>query len=797
MHTALDESFGALLKRYRRAAGLSQEALAERARLSPAAISALERGARRAPYRDTVHLLAEALELSPEDRTALMGSVDRRRRPPPAASIIPSAHLRLSLTSFIGRERETDEIQRTLLSNRLVTLTGSGGVGKTRLALEVASGVAAFYSGGFCFVDLAPVTEPALTAQTVVHALGLREEPGHTATATLTHYLEPRELLLLLDNCEHMVAACAPLVEGLLRDCSALRILATSREPLNITGELAWRVPSLSLPDGTRHAFPAAPPAVHRLERPVETLFRSEAVRLFVERALSASPDFTVTSANAPAVVEVCIRLDGIPLALELAAARMRVLSVQQLAARLHDRFQLLTKGGRTAAPRHQTLRGAVDWSYELLSQPERALFRRLSTFAGGWTLEASESVCAGDGIEGHEVLDLLSQLVDKSLVLAEPRGVEKRYRLLDTLRQYGAERLQESRETAAVRDRHLAWFRGLAERADPELYRADQAAWHERLETEIDNIRAALDWSKTDTARLDAGLRLAGALWRFWYSQGRLIEGWERLVALLGLAPATVAGAEHDASRAARAVALNAAGRLGEYLTQLDAARSFIEEALTLNRSLGDRLGTAVSLHNLGLVAIREGDFPLACSFLAESAAIMRTLGGRGLTHTALLHLGRAVFLMGDAERAEAVWTEALLLARSHGDYWAVAATLEQLGELALRRGHLAAANKRFRETLSLEAQIGNVGAMIRSLQAWAELAALEGRPERAVRLAGAAAGLRGAAGTTVVPALEATMNVRMDAARQALGETAASNVWAEGTEMSLEQAVAYAMES
>jgi len=394
---------------------------------------------------------------------------------PPLRSLdaLPN-NLPRQLTSFIGREREMAEVKRLLTTTRLLTLTGSGGCGKTRLALQVAADLVEEFANGVWLVELAALTDPALVPQAVASALGVREEPGRPLLATLSDYLKAKRLLLLLDNCEHLVAACAYLAEALLRACPHLRILATSREALNIAGETVWRVPSLSLPD--------------LLHLPsVEHLTQYEAVRLFIERALISRPDFVLTSQGAPSVAQVCHRLDGIPLAIELAAARVKVLSVEQIAARLDNRFRLLTSGSRTALPRQKTLRAAIDWSYDLLSETERMVLRRLSVFAGGWTLEAAEAICVGEGIEWHEVLDPLMQLVDKSLVMMEEQGGTVRYRLLETVRQYGRDKLPASGEADVVRGRHRDWYLALAERAEPELLGSNQAVWLERLETEHD----------------------------------------------------------------------------------------------------------------------------------------------------------------------------------------------------------------------------------------------------------------------------------------------------------------------
>ena len=394
----------------------------------------------------------------------------------------PPSNLPLQLSSFVGREKELAEVRRLLQDTRLLTLTGPGGCGKTRLAVVAANELLGRFEDGVWLVELAPLADPSLVPQAVASTLGVRERPGSSLAVALSDYLRTRKLLLILDNCEHLIDACAELAEAWLHSSPGLRVLATSREALGITGEVAWPVPSLSLPD------------LRRLPD-LESLPRYESARLFVERTAAVRPDFTLTEQNASAVAQVCYRLDGIPLAIELAAARTKVLSVEEIAARLGDSFRLLAAGSRTAMPRQRTLHATMDWSHKLLGQKERVLFRRLSVFAGGFTLEAAESICAGEELQRDEVLELLSQLVDKSLVVAQERDGAARYRLLETVRQYGRERLEEAGEAALVREQHAGHYLAVAEEAEPELKGERQLAWLERLEQEHDNLRVAMAW--------------------------------------------------------------------------------------------------------------------------------------------------------------------------------------------------------------------------------------------------------------------------------------------------------------
>jgi predicted ATPase len=484
---------------------MSQEALAERAGLSREAINLLERGRRLSPHRDTVSLLVKALKLSADERACLLVAAAQAGQIAVATRVAsgPASSLPVRLTSFVGREKETAEVQDLLLAKRLVTFTGPGGIGKTSLAREVAAGLEAAFVDGMALVELAALNDGELVPHAIAAIVGVYEQPGEPLLTTLVRALGTSQRLLVLDNCEHLVEACAQVVEPLLQACPHLRILVTSREPLRVGAEVVWRVPTLALPDD--HA------------QPLDAMARSEAVRLFVERATAVRPGFALSADNAGMVAEICRRLDGIPLAIELAAARVSALTPEQIARHLNDRFRLLTTGSRTATPRHQTLRALLDWSHDLLTEPERVVFRRLSVFAGGWSLEAAEAVCAGAGIDELEVLDLLTQLLAKSLVQVEQQAGEERFRLLETLRQYGQDRLVDSAEVAVVRDRHRDWFLHLAERVKPELIGPDQVVWLDRLEREHDNFRAALGWVvKQGPAEL--GLRLGGALWQLWH---------------------------------------------------------------------------------------------------------------------------------------------------------------------------------------------------------------------------------------------------------------------------------------
>lgn len=669
------------------------------------------------------------------------------------------------------------ELGKVLEDQRLLTLTGPGGCGKSRLALKVAQDLAGRFADGVWLAELASLSDPDLVPRTVARALGVRESPGRSPTETLSDHLEPRETLLVVDNCEHLVAACARLVEALLRACPDLRILATSREALGIAGEIAWPVPSLSLPDP-------------RYPHPAGELLGYEAVRLFVERTSAVVPAFGLTRENAAAVLRVCRGLDGIPLAIELAAARVKVLSVEQIAGRLDGRFRLLTAGSRTALPRHRTLRAAMDWSHDLLSGQEAALFRRLSVFAGGFTLETAEVVCAGDDAERDEVLELLSRLVDKSLVVVRDRGGEARYGLLETVRQYGWEKLVESGEAEAVRWRHADFFLALAEEVAPKIEPSNETAgrgrWLERLEMEHDNLRAALRWAGRDSP--ETGLRLASALYWFWYHRGYQSEGRGWFERILAGAPA--------ARTAARAEALTRAGYLAWLQGDHPRARSRLQEGVEIWRELeGEKSGLAHALWVLGLEMLAVEELAEARSLTEESVEIFRTIEDEaGIAHT-LANLGAIVLGQGESALASSLLEESLQISRRIGDDWMLSLPLRNLGVAAFQQGDHARAVGLLRESLGLLRGSGDKLYTSRGLECLAAVESRRGSHVRAARLFGAGEALREAIGVPMLFYL-VDYDGAVTATRAALGEEAAAAAWAEGQAMAPDDAIALALE-
>jgi predicted ATPase/DNA-binding SARP family transcriptional activator/DNA-binding CsgD family transcriptional regulator len=717
-------------------------------------------------------------------------------------------------SSFVGREGEMLEVKRALAMTRLLTLTGAGGSGKTRLALEVVRDLVGAYPDGVWLVELAPLSEGRLVPQAVAKAVGVPEQSARSLVDALVEALRAKEMLLVLDNCEHLVEAAARLVAVLLDSCPRLRILATSREALSVAGESRWPVPALSVPD------PRRSPTVGELER-------SESARLFAERARHRHPSFTMRSENARAVAEICRRLDGLPLAIELAAARVGTLSVQQISEKLEDSLKLLTVGDRTAVPRQRTLRGTLDWSHDLLSEPEQKLLRQLSVFAGGWTLEAAEAVGWSNDIEQGETLDLLSGLVEKSLVVSEPTEDGRvRYRLLEPVRQYALEKLEESKKAESVRRRHAEYFLALAEEAEPELWGPEDKAWLERLEAEHDNLRAALSWT-LERREAEPALRLAGALWRFWITRGYYEEGrrWfeealekgertavrARVLARLG----HLALWQGDLSRAKTAAqeGLKVSKETGiegmftaDFLIILgevavrtkghnERAKELLEAALVLSRETGDRRGMAWSLGSLANMSSSQGDHERAKELYEEGLALSRELGGAETIGVQLLSLGYEYLLEGNHERAAALNEEAATLLRNRGYRTGLEKALDNLGWAALVRGDHDRASELFEESVALCKELGDKLTAAESLEGLACTAAAKGEAERAARLFGAAQGQYEAGGYHHTPRERALREPYLAAARSRLNGALWGTNLEEGRTMTLEEAMGYAL--
>ncbi len=699
----------------------------------------------------------------------------------------PSHNLPLERTSFVGRAREVAEIERLLSERHLLTLCGPGGAGKTRLAQAVARDLVEGFDGAVWWVELAPISDPKLLPRAVAQVVGVPEAPDLSPTEDLVDHLEGRKALLVLDNCEHLVDACADLADRLLMTCPDLQLLATSREPLRVAGETAFMVPSLSLPEPGR--VPTA-----------EELAGYEAIHLFVERARAADSGFALTERNAPAVARLCNGLDGIPLAIELAAARTRVLTVEQILNKLDDPLGLLTAGSRTAAARHKTLRATLQWSYELLGEAERALFRRLSVFVGGWDLEAAETVGSGKAVEAAgrvsnpPVLDLLSALVDKSLVVAEAEADGTlRYRMLEPVRQFGREKLEEDGEEPEVRRRHAEHYLALAERAEPELLGPDQGLWLGRLGIEFANLRGAHSWSLEsggdEEERAWLRLRLPAALWRFWGGQ-RFEEGKRWLQTAL----------ERDTGGfpAVRARALDGLGFILTFQHEFGRAIEALEEAIALYEELGDRSGAAFALGNLGYAELHGGYHERVPAFLEEARAYLaQDLNDHA---RAYLHICTGLGLLGGGalDSAAAQIKEGLAMSRELGDGRNIAMSLFILGMVDFGQGEPGRGAPLFEEGVRISQSIGDRLGGIYYVWGFGKLSVLRGRPVRAATLWGASEALREQMGMALSALDLAASGYEQDlaAVRSTLGETSFNAAWAEGRAMSFERAIDFALQ-
>jgi len=845
--------FGTWLRSRRRLLDLTQQALADQASCARITVRRIESGALK-PSRELTLILLEKLAIPEVERLQwtlfARGLSGLPTRTDASFADNPLTNLPVFLTTFIGREKEQAEIIELISKYRLVTLTGSGGVGKTRLAVKVGEQLLADYENGVWLAELASLNNPELLPQTVAGLFGLAAQSNIPSTVMLVNFLRTKTLLLVLDNCEHLLNSCALLADSLLKNCPKLKIIATSREALGIMGEVTYRVPSLQLMDS---------------QQALEKIREYESIRLFEERSQLVQPDFKLTLENVASVAQICNRLDGIPLAIELAAGRVNIFLPEQIAIQLNECFRILTGGSRTALPRQQTIRASMDWSWNLLNDSERILLQRLSVFAGGWTLDAAELVCNGDGMETNQVSEVMIQLADKSLVLVnQGSGNARRYYLLETIRQYAHEKLIETSAHENIRIQHLRYFLALSEQAGPALKGPAQMEWLARLLVERDNIRSALEWASE--TNVEAGLALPSNLGvRFWESFD-LQEGVHWLTEVLHK-PGS------QAYPGARAKALYLQGFILVRLQQLDQARSAAEECLELYRACQDQRGEIDGLLVLSYTIFISGNLMQSIEHAQQALALAQSLGDTWREAMLLFHLSR---YDPDLTRAFPYSEQAISLFRQLKDWSSLAFCLGRAGEIVLLQGHIQLAEKYITESLSLFRQlnfkagsmdgltiygqiafsrgdfeqarasmqesiaisqeIGNrnnylwsrarlgyiifhqgdmsearaifsetaqdfkndhieIGVLY-TLEGLASLSVLAGNPDKATRLIGWADTTRKKLGDIRPPIEQNAVDKDSAACRISLGEVAFSNAYVAGRAMTLEQAVAYALE-
>lgn len=773
-------TFGELLKYLRRKARITQRELAIAVGYSDTQISRMERN-QRVPDPTTVQaLFVPALFIEQEPKW-----VERLLE---LARIAPEAgefgmegkpttpnNLPNLLTSFIGRTKEIEEICRLVKTHRLITLTGPGGVGKTRLSLQAASELLTFFPNGVWLVEFAPISDPELVPFTLANLFGLRESGKSSLTKLLVDYFRERKALLIYDNCEHLLEPIANLADVLLRACQDLFILASSREVLGVVGEVVYPVPSLELPD-------------LKTQISVEALRQYESVKLFIERSSTALPTFTLTNEHAPVLAQISHRLDGIPLAIELAAAKVRVLSMEQIAERLEDRFQLLTGGSRTVLERHQTLRAAIDWSYNLLTEPEQLLLHRLSVFVGGWTLGAAESVCGFGGIETSDVLDLLTHLVDKSLVTVATHAGEARYHMLETIRQYAREKLIDSGEGDALRQEHGNWFLKLAESVEHELFVGhDDIRWLNQLERDLDNFRAALSYFTTNK-KFEKGTWLASKLGLFWLDRNYFVEG--RYWLETGLAH------RETLSNTATAHALRILGRLLARTGDYDEGMKYGEESVAFFRELGDKLQLALALEFYGTVIDESGDDTVH-TYYEEALQLYRELDHKVHVNDMLIEMGWRNVVTGNLPEGFLILEKCLMSNRELNEPGAIAYSLFVLGVCRWHSHEYDASEIASQESMRLYHQLGNKWFMIAGLTILAGVASARNQSEQAAKFLGVGDKVIESIGGVPPPFwLEEVYNPILDEIKSQMDDSAYIKAWNAGHSMTLEQGLEFALD-
>jgi predicted ATPase/DNA-binding XRE family transcriptional regulator len=824
-------TFQQWLKQRRKALGLTQEALAGRIGTSVEVIRKLEAGTRR-PSTQVAELLADVFEIPPAQRhefnrfarglpqaaqaaqASQLPTTPVATQPPQTETALPPDNLPAQLTRFIGREAELAELQSRLLQDevRLLTLTGPPGTGKTRLATEAAERVKPQFEGVY-FVPLEPLDDAGLVFPTIARTLGLKDTGSQSPMQVVEHYLHARRVLLLLDNFEQVMGA-ARSVLYLVTSCPGVKVLVTSREPLNVRGEQQFPVDTLAVPDAD-----PLPPLDRLLDYP--------AVALFVDRASSVRADFSLTLDNAEAIAQVCRRLDGLALAIELAAARTRVFTPQQIAARLDHRLNLLTGGSRDMPPRQQTLRAAIEWSYNLLAAGEQTLLRRMSVFAGGFSLSAVEATCNPNADLPLDVLDGIGSLLDKSLVRQGPWvGEQARFTMLETIREYAEERLAASGEAPDIRRSHAEYYLALAESAGVQFIGSEQAMWLDLLEADHDNVRSALRWA-IDCGEADFAAQLCGALWQFWSRRGYYREGRDwvlKALSMPGAGPArqrakalAVAGflayvqgdfaampACFDESLSisrqlgyteGEAYALEGLGIVAHHRDDYPLATSRFNESMALFERLGDTWGTANSLFRLGNVALNEGRYADARQLHEQSLRLRRSVGDSGRIASSLLHLGEVARCCGDYEEAGRSYEAALELYRQLGGKDGIASSLHNLGHVRSRSGDYASAVDCFTRGLLLFVELGDKLSIIECVAGLAGVYAATGKPKIAARLLGASEAALESLNTGLDPADQIEFERNVDLARSQVGPDLFASLWAEGRALEIDGATSLAL--
>ncbi len=686
-------------------------------------------------------------------------------------------NLPIQATPLVGREKEVAEAEALLQRSdvRLLTLTGPGGTGKTRLGLQVAADMVDRFEDGVFMVALAPISDPDLVVPTVAMALGVQEAGGRPLLDSLKDHLRDKQLLLFLDNFEQIVEASSHVPE-LLASAPRLKALVTSRVVLRVSGEHDFQVPPLDLPN------------IKQLPS-LERLTQYESVRLFIERAQAAKTDFAINNDNAPFVAEICVRLDGLPLAIELAAVRIRLLPPQAMLARLESRLKLLTGGARDVPARQQTLRNTIAWSYDLLDEGEKALFRRMSVFVGGRTLEAVEAVCSADGDLPIDVLDGISALVDKSLIRQqEGLGGEPRFLMLVTIREYALEQLAESGEAEKLRRDHASFFLTFAEEAETHLTKADQVEWLTRLEEEHDNLRAALSWGLSDLGEVETALHLCNALWRFWWLHGHNIEGRKWVASALEKG--------QDAGPALRARALYSAGIMALGQGDNEKAKTYYEESLALFKELGNKQGMSWALNDLGILMEAQLDYDGAEVLVRESLDLKRQLGDKRDVGVALANLGDILRYKNDYAQAMVLLEEGVSILREVKDTYGLATTIGALGMTVLYQGDKGRAAVFFKESLALSMELGYMMQVAGCLGGLAAVSRAERQFERAAKIFGAVQSLLDTMNTALHPGDRNDYEQNLAEVRAQLIEEEFKAAWAEGQALSIEQAIEYALE-